>query len=97
MAEDWILCSILWCCSFGHWAHGLDGQAVYLVGPGCREVGKLLAGRICAMDMYIFHLIPTVGGLVDFGKGGRLYLWVVERVSGLSIFGFKKDVQNWLL
>lgn len=96
MAEDWFLRRIVRRCSFGHWAHGLDGQAVHLVGPGCREVGEVLASRICAVDMYLFHLIPPVGGLVDSGNGGRIYLWLVEGVSGFSSFGFSLFRRHWI-
>jgi uncharacterized membrane protein YdjX (TVP38/TMEM64 family) len=39
------------------------------------------------MDMYLFHLISTIGGLVDLGNSGRIYFWLVERVSGFFGFG----------
>lgn len=88
MAEDWILCRVPRCGGVGHRAHGLDGQGIHLAGPGRGEVGEVLAGRIHFMDIYFFHLVPAVGGLVDLGNDSRIHLWLVERVSGFFSFGF---------
>lgn len=44
-------------------------------------MAEVLVGRIYHLDKHLLHLIPTISGLVDFGNGGGIHLWVVERVS----------------